>query len=111
SGTPRDVTTTGSASGTSTTQQSGSFLNTMLGLGQLGASIFSDRRLKRAIARVGELAEGIGLYVYRYLWDRDTAPRRVGVMADEIAARAPFALGPRVGGFATVNYSKLGEAF
>ena len=33
-----------------------------------------------------------------------------GVMADEVAALRPWALGPEVAGFATVNYAALGDA-
>jgi hypothetical protein len=101
SGVPRDVTTTGS--GTSTSKTSGGWLNTALGLGQLGVAAFSDRRLKRDIERIGNIGD-IAVYAYRYLWDR---VRHIGVMADEVPA---YALGPRVFGFQTVNYQALGGA-
>lgn len=68
------------------------------------ASIFSDRRLKRDIERVGEFADGLGIYEYRYV----TATKRVlGVIADEVAMLRPWALGPQRGGYATVNYGAL----
>lgn len=68
------------------------------------ASIFSDRRLKTDIEKVDELDDGLGIYAYRYLWN----PTRIfGVMADEVAKLRPWALGPEVGGFATVNYEAL----
>ncbi|TKD50581.1 hypothetical protein [Sphingomonas baiyangensis] len=41
SGTPRNVTTSTSGSGTQTTKEQGSFLDTVLGLGQLGLSAYS----------------------------------------------------------------------
>jgi hypothetical protein len=78
----------------------GSIASTVGGI----ASIFSDRRLKTDIEKIGELEDGLGLYVYRYL---DKAARFVGVMADEVAKLRPWALGPKVGGFATVNYEAL----
>jgi hypothetical protein len=68
------------------------------------AGAFSDRRLKRAIEKLGELADGLGVYSWRYVWG---GPRAVGVMADEVEVLRPWALGPRVGGFATVNYGAL----
>jgi hypothetical protein len=68
------------------------------------ASIFSDRRLKRAVELVGREADGLGIYLCRYVWSRT---RRLMVMADEVAKLRPWALGPRRAGFATVNYGAL----
>jgi hypothetical protein len=68
------------------------------------ASIFSDRRLKRNIELVAREADGLGIYLCRYLWSRT---RRLMVMADEVAKFRPWALGPRRAGFATVNYGAL----
>lgn len=68
------------------------------------ASIFSDRRLKRNIELVAREADGLGIYMCRYVWSRT---RRLMVMADEIAKLRPWALGPRRYGFATVNYGAL----
>lgn len=69
------------------------------------ASIFaSDRRLKRDIVKVGEEADGLGIYEFRYL----TSLKRVtGYMADEIAKLRPHALGPKIAGYATVNYGAI----
>lgn len=68
------------------------------------ASIFSDRRLKRDIERVGEFPDGLGIYAYRYVMG---AKRVLGVMADEVAKLRPWALGPERAGYATVNYGAL----
>lgn len=68
------------------------------------ASIFSDRRLKTAIRKVGEFADGLGIYTFRY---HGQSQRVKGVMADEVAKLRPWALGPTVVGFATVNYGAL----
>lgn len=67
------------------------------------AAQFSDRRLKSGIERIGDYGR-IGLYRYRIFGNEET-----GVMADEVAQHYPEALGPQVGGFATVNYDKLKE--
>jgi hypothetical protein len=110
-GTPRDVTTSGTSSGTSTSKTSGGLLNSMLGLGQLGLSAystFSDRRLKRDIGLIERRPSGLGIYRYRYVWDAPDVPHQIGVMADEVAAIRPEALGPVFGGYSTVNYSMLG---
>lgn len=68
------------------------------------ASIFSDRRLKHRIRRVGQFADGLGIYIFSYLGSRQ---RVRGVMADEVAALRPWALGPKIAGYATVNYGAL----
>lgn len=68
------------------------------------ASIFSDRRLKQNIAKTGEMADGLGVYSFEYL---DGSGPFTGVMADEVAALRPWALGPKVGSYATVDYGRL----
>jgi hypothetical protein len=72
-----------------------------------GQVIFvSDARLKRDIALVGRLDDGLGLYRYRYLWS-DTV--YVGVMAQEVALIHPDAVvrGP-LDGYLRVDYGRLG---
>lgn len=78
----------------------GSIASTVGGL----ASIFSDRRLKTAIRKVGEFADGLGIYTYRYIGQTN---RIRGVMADEVAKLRPWALGRTVAGYSTVNYGAL----
>lgn len=68
------------------------------------ASIFSDRRTKRDITHIQDFDDGLGLYTFRYLDDEEL---RLGVMADEVEKIRPWALGPVVGGFKTVNYARL----
>lgn len=68
------------------------------------ASVFSDRRLKTNIKRVGELADGLGVYDFDYVFG---GARQRGVMADEVAKLRPWALGPKIGAFQTVNMAKL----
>lgn len=78
----------------------GSIASTVGGI----ASIFSDRRLKTDIEKIGVEPDGLGIYLFRYIGQ---AARVAGVMADEVAKLRPWALGPRVAGFATVNYGAL----
>lgn len=73
-----------------------------------GGFALSDPRLKRNVERIGTLDSGVGWYSFCYLWDD---AKHEGVMADEVAEIMPEALGPEIGGFATVDYNKvLGEA-
>jgi hypothetical protein len=64
----------------------------------------SDRRLKTDIVKIGEEPDGLGIYEFRYLLERD---RVTGVMADEVAKLRPHALGPTIQGYATVDYGAL----
>lgn len=78
----------------------GSIASTVGGI----AGIFSDRRLKEDAVKVGELRDGLGLWSFRYLGG---VKHFVGVMADEVARLRPWALGPTVAGFCTVNMGAL----
>ena len=78
----------------------GSIASTVGGI----ASIFSDRRLKEDIVKVGEMPDGLGVYRFRYIGG---VKRFVGVMADEVARLRPWALGPTLAGFRTVNMGAL----
>lgn len=98
------ITSNGTMTGTQ--KQSGGLLGTLGGLltvGTQAASLFSDRRLKTNIKQVGTLSDGLGVYSYDYVWGEHAT----GVMADEVAQLRPWALGPVVGGYATVNYGAL----
>jgi hypothetical protein len=65
----------------------------------------SDVRLKRDIVQIGQLANGLHIYRYRYLWD-DTL--YVGVMAQEVAVTAPEAVVRGEDGYLRVAYDRLG---
>jgi len=68
----------------------------------------SDIRLKRDIALVGRLDNGLGLYRYRYLW---SDAEYVGVMAQEVALIRPKAVLHGFDGYLRVNYEMLGVPF
>jgi hypothetical protein len=92
--------------GTQTTKQStglGGTLMGIAGLGLQGASLLSDRRAKRDIKLVRRLRDGLGVYRWRYLGGKPSE----GVMADEVARLRPWALGPVVSGYRTINYGAL----
>lgn len=86
-------------------QQAQSGQNALMGgLAQLGSAaiMFSDRRLKSDIVRVGTHKLGIGLYEYTIFGNRQR-----GVMADEVRTVMPEAVLPDESGFDRVNYSML----
>lgn len=107
---------------TQTTKDSGSVVGSLGGLLSSAASAkkaFSDRRLKQNIEKIGEEPDGLGIYRFSYIDppnDRLAAlmpnaeggdRRFVGVMADEIEVLRPWALGPVVEGYRTVDYGAL----
>ncbi len=75
------------------------------GLFGLGTSLlFSDRRLKTHIRRLRTLANGLGWYVFRYLWEDK---EREGVMSDEVRKIMPKAVSVGSDGFDRVDYGKV----
>lgn len=65
------------------------------GLGKaIGSALamFSDRRLKRDIQRLGTLKNGLPWYEFRYLWDAADEPIRQGLMSDDVRAVRPEAV-------------------
>lgn len=67
-----------------------------------GLGWFSDRRLKEDIKPVGKLDNGLTVYSYRY---KIGGPVMIGLMADEVEAVAPEAIG-EVAGYKTVDYER-----
>lgn len=80
--------------------RSGAF---MQGLGMLGGAAIakSDRRLKTNIKLIGKTAGGANVYEYDI-----GGAHEVGVMAQEIAFKQPWAVGIK-GGYLAVNYSMV----
>lgn len=92
-------------------QQTGSQqgFNNLLGLGNLAASIFSDRRLKKNLEKIGEV-NGHNWY----MWDWNIVANKMGlkgksegVLADELVKTNPECIGIK-DGFMIVDYTKLG---
>jgi hypothetical protein len=71
------------------------------------AGMFSDRRLKQDIELVGR-DERTGLPLYEYAYKSDPSRRFLGVMADEVEAYMPEAVGESEDGYKFVNYAMLG---
>lgn len=98
----------GSTTSNSTRKESGDPLGAIMGLGGLGLkafSTFSDDRMKENIKPVGMLPDGVGVFNYNF---KGEDARRMGVLASDVAAKRPDALGPQVGGMQTVDYGALG---
>ena len=70
----------------------------------------SDRRVKENIVRVGQHPSGVGLYLFDYkpeYRERCGYGRRLGVMADEVAAILPEAVHVHPDGHLMVDYALL----
>ncbi|HET7713909.1 MAG TPA: tail fiber domain-containing protein, partial [Patescibacteria group bacterium] len=93
-------------------KKKGGLGSTLGGFGSLlsgGAAIapaLSDRRSKTNIEKIGELKNGLGVYKFNYKERLEFVPN-IGVMADEVSAIQPEALGPIINGYQTVNYDKI----
>jgi len=81
---------------------------TMSGLFRLGgtaaqaAMMWSDRRMKTDIKRIGTADNGLPIYSYRYAWG---GPVQIGFMADEVEKVRPDAV-QEFGGFKAVDYER-----
>lgn len=98
------------STGTSTSTQSSGAAGGIGGLLAGAAKIapfLSDRRLKKNITKTGELEDGLGTYTWHYLWESEDDDLNTGHMADEVERLRPWALGPEINGFKTVNYGAI----
>ena len=100
--------------GTQTAKASGGPGLIQMGIGAASAAAgmgaFSDPRLKVNITLLGRDIDGLGWFTFEYRDDVGFAlPEglQVGVMADEVAELRPYALGPVINGYQTVNYDVL----
>ena len=82
----------------------GQGIGTASQLASLGMMLFSDRRVKEDIKRVGKTDEGTPIYTYRYKWG---GPRQMGVMAQDVERTNPEAVKRHPFGIKMVDYSKV----
>lgn len=76
--------------------------------------MFSDKRLKEDIKKVGELFDGTPVYTFKYkkVDDVEDTAYYMGVMAQEVEEKYPEVIqeiSSEHGDFKLVNYKKLGE--
>lgn len=72
------------------------------------AAFASDSRLKEDVRKIGTSIDGHNIYKFKYL-DNDT--EFIGVMAEEVLAKKPEAVGRMDNGYWGVNYSKIDVEF
>lgn len=80
-------------------------LQTLLGAGLAGASIFakSDERVKEDVHEVGEMHDGQKVYSYRYKGDPRT---QIGLLAQEVMEHEPKAVAQDRQGILMVDYDR-----
>ena len=83
--------------------QSQSLMNGLGSAAKIGASFFSDERLKDNIEQIGELSNGTGLFAWNW---KDTGSPDVGVIAQEVEAKTPDAVRTHASGYKMVDYAK-----
>lgn len=74
----------------------------LAGTAMMAAMMFSDRRVKDDVERVGKLDNGLPVYAYRYKGSPQT---QIGVMAQDVERRNPEAVGS-IFGVKAVDYRK-----
>lgn len=99
---------TSTTTGTSTPASSGTnWGQLILGGLQLGGSLFSDRKAKTDIDKLGKDPEtGLDMYAYRYKGDPKSYPKVVGPMAQDIEKKSPKAV-KKIGGHRVVSMKAL----
>jgi len=81
--------------------------NLMGGIMGMGANLMlSDERAKKDIEPVGTI-KGQNIYEYRYKGEPDSAPKSIGVMAQEAEKKNPGAVVTGSDGYKRVNYGAL----
>ncbi len=97
---------TGTMTGNTTSKTSGASLGDWAKIAQAAAmaAAASDIRLKRDIVKVGERQDGLGVYLFRYLWSPVV---HLGVMAQEVLKVKPAAVLIMPNGFYAVDYGQL----
>ena len=107
--TPYDTGSSGTSSSTTTQTQSNPAAMALGGLQTLGGlfsapaggtsaasgimSMFSDRRLKTDIQKIGTHSTGLPIYAYRYKGDPKAYPKVAGPMAEDVMKIAPMRCG------------------
>lgn len=89
----------------SAVQQSNAAMSGLFGMGSSligGLFSMSDRRVKTGVVKLGELANGLPFYAFRF---KSGGPVQFGVMAQEVQAVAPDAV-VEIGGILHVDYAR-----
>lgn len=84
-------------------QSNNAMLGGLFGLGAAGLRMWSDRRLKKDIRRIGYADNGLPIYSFKY---KAGGPVQIGFMADDVEKVAPEAVFTEANGFKSVDYER-----
>lgn len=71
-----------------------------------GLFALSDEDAKKDIKKVGKADNGLDIFTYRYKGEPDSAPKSMGIMAQDAKKKHPDAVKTGLDGFLRVNYDK-----
>lgn len=93
---------------------SNNFMNGLFGMAGAGlqaagnaggfAALFSDKRLKRNLKRIGKTLGGLAIYEFQYRWSK---VRHVGVIAQDALRLQPEAVLVHPSGYLMVDYARV----
>lgn len=86
--------------------QNQAMMGGLFGLAAAPFAMFSDKRLKTNIKKVGKLDNGLPVYSYRY---KAGGPQHIGVMAQDVEKKNPEAVVAHESGFKMVDYAQAVE--
>lgn len=75
--------------------------------GMSAAMMFSDIKLKKNISATDLTRGKLPIYAYHYLWQDDSEPRILGVMAQDVELVYPDAVVVHKSGYKMVNYARI----
>jgi hypothetical protein len=93
----------------STMSKIGTAANTALAVANL-AAMFSDRRMKHDIKRIGKTDDGMPIYKFKYKGD-DREQTHIGFMADEVERKHPDAVMTDPSGMKKVDYGQADKFY
>lgn len=99
-----DISGTENSTQTAKGKSSGSLMSQAGQIAQIASLFASDVRLKRDIELLSVRPDGLGVYLYRYLW---SPVKFIGVMAQEVLKVKPSAVVTLPSGFLAVDYAQL----
>lgn len=106
--TPYGKTQTTQGDSTTTTSSSPDFAQAGLGLLSMGSGLFSDKRVKKNVEKVGVHGlTGLPTYSFQYKGQPDNSKKTVGPMAQDVETKFPLAVSKTAGGIRKIHPSAI----
>ena len=98
------------AAANATNAQTNAMIGGLFSLGGAGIAKYSDIRMKENIEKVGQMANGLGIYTWDYKPEFKSIAgfgKQFGVMAQEVEKVLPYAVTTTEDGYKMVNYGLI----